>query len=184
MIRGEGTSLRRVLGAPARVTGLGVAVLLIGATVAAFAAPTAVLAAPPTISIANANNATTPSTLATMLLEPGETLSGAARINGDLAFGFNDPRRRSYGTFSNGTADVGIAGGLIITANADAASFATAEFVWGVAGDRPDTALENLLETQPGICTGVSAMNASTTPPISPSRSSRTTTSSSSTTPC
>ena len=87
MFRAEGTSFRRVLGARARVTGLGVAVLLIGATVAAIEAPTTVHAAPPTISIANANTATTPSTLATMLLEPGETLSGAVTINGDLAFG-------------------------------------------------------------------------------------------------
>ena len=45
----------------------------------------------------------------------------------DAAFtGAGDARLRSYGTFSNGTNDVGIDSGLIIAANADAASFATA----------------------------------------------------------
>ena len=60
----------------------------------------------------------------------------------------------SYGTFSNGTDDVGIDSGLIIAANADAASFATADKVPVVSADRQDPALAALLATQPGFCTG------------------------------
>ena len=158
MFRADRAVFWRALRAPARVTcRAGLAVLLAGGTVAVLEVPTSVHASAATISIVNGGASTTPTTLAESLLLPGVTLSGQARINGDLAFTASDPRLRSYGQFSNGTTDVGIESGLIITANADAASFSTSLRTQGVAADRPDPALGNLLETQPGLCTGGAA---------------------------
>ena len=156
MFRTDRAFFWRALRAPARVTSrAGLAVLLVGATVAVLEVPTSVSAAAATIVIVNGDGSTTPSTLANTLLGPNATLFAPALINGVAAFtGAGDARLRSYGTFSNGTNDVGIDSGLIIAANADAASFATAAKVNGVSSDRQDPALAALLATQPGFCTG------------------------------
>src|SRR6476659_5041204 len=155
MFRPDLAFFRRALRFPARVTGrAGLAVLLVGGTVAVLEVPTSVYAAAATIVITNGNSSTTPASLADTLLAPGLTLSGAATIDGSSAFTVNDPRLASYGSFSNGTSDVGIDSGLVIAANANAHSFATASNVQGVSTDRPDLALGNLLTTQPGLCNG------------------------------
>ena len=155
MFRTDRAFFWRALRAPARVTGrAGLAVLLVGATIAVLEVPTSVSAAAATIVIVNGDGSTTPSTLAGTLLAPGLTLSGVPTINGDSAFTAGDQRLRSYGTFSNGTSDVGIDSGLVIAANADAHTFATGAYTQTVSGDRPDLALGNLLVTQPGLCNG------------------------------
>ena len=139
---------------PARMASrVGVAALLAASTAVIVEVPTSVHAAAATVSIVNGDAATTPSTLANILLGPGATLNAPARINGALAFTANDLRLRSYGTFSNGTSDVGIDSGLIISANANAATFATATIAARVSVDRQDAALGALLATQSGFCT-------------------------------
>ncbi len=82
-----------------------------------------------------------PNQLASVLLGPGVSLEPGTEALVNLTEGADLPPAPnsplpSFGTFRDGTTDLGVSDGLIITANAAAASFETPNFASGIAVDR------------------------------------------------
>lgn len=98
----------------------------------------------------------TPDHIAQTLLGPGVTLDGAATINGSADAGQYDPSLPSFGRFTDGTADLGIGDGLVITANGYAGSFAGTVSGLHPASSRTDADLFGVVDDA-GLCGAPSA---------------------------
>lgn len=129
---------------------------LVAAAVAALAAvPAMALAAPPTLEITGAGPAVTglsnADEVAGLLLGPGVTLDGPATINGSATPGDYAANLPSFGRFTEGTAELGVSDGLVVTANAQAESYTSNSFQGAIAGNRTDTELFDVINAA-GLC--------------------------------
>jgi hypothetical protein len=132
---------------------------LAAAVAAALAAP-GMAAAAPSLQITDAGPSVPglsgADEVASQLLGPGVTLAGPASINGTTTAGSYASALPSFGRFTDGTADLGIADGLVIGANARASSFATAGTDDQIATDRDDNDLYGVVNAA-GLCGGNAA---------------------------
>lgn len=123
----------------------------------ALLAPAAGLGATPTFQVTDAGPAvsgfSTADEVASELLGPGVSLSGAATINGSASTSAYASALPSFGRFTLGDADLGISDGLLIGANSRASSFATATTTSHVAADRDDADLYDVINAA-GLCAG------------------------------
>jgi len=126
------------------------------AAAAALAAP-GVASAAPSVQITDAGPSVPglsgADDIASLLLGPGVALSGPATINGTATPGAYASALPSFGSFGNGTADLGVADGLVIGANARASSFATGSTDASITTDRDDNDLYGVVNAA-GLCGG------------------------------